>query len=155
MSRVAFNLQSELPPERILAAARDFSDRRPELWPMISRHFYKVHAAGGTWADVTEGSDVFGGIWARERYDWSTPGMIRAVVQDSNVFKPGGIWEMCVRPSDGGSRIEVINDRQGRTLKGRIMRGMLAIMGRKVLAAEMRQTLGILAQQGHEHVRAS
>jgi hypothetical protein len=98
---------------------------------------------------------VFGGIWARERYDWSMPGMIRAVVQDSNVFKRGGIWEMCVRPSNGGSRIEVVSDRRGRNLKGRIMRGMLAIMGRKVLAAEMRKTLDILAQKGHEYVRAS
>jgi hypothetical protein len=130
-----------------MAAARDFTDRRPELWPSISRRFYTVHSLGETWADVTEGSDAFGGIWARERYDWSTPGLIRGVVQDSNVFKPGGVWEMHVRSFNGGAQIEVINDRQGRNVKGRIIRAMLIVMGRKVLTASLRQTLDILTQK--------
>jgi hypothetical protein len=155
MSRVTINVQSELPPGEILLAVRDFSDRRPELWPAISRHLYAVHAVGDAWADVTEGSDVFGGIWAREHYDWSTPGLIRGVVQDSNVFKPGGIWEMRVRQEKGGSQIEIVNDRQGRNLKGRIIRGILKVMGRKMLTASLRQTLDILAQKGYEDVRAS
>ena len=46
MPRIEFTVASELPPERIMAAATDFSDRRPDLWPNISRRFYKVHDKG-------------------------------------------------------------------------------------------------------------
>ena len=89
MPRIEFTVDSNVPPDRVLAAAADFSERRPDLWPNISRRRYTVHERGDTWAQVTEGSDVMGGIWARERYDWSTPGTVRATVVDSNVFAGG------------------------------------------------------------------
>ena len=151
MTQVNFNLETDTPGERILAAAVDFSQRRPSLWPNISRRFYTVNEVGETWADVTEGSDTMGGIWARERYDWSTPGSVRATVQDSNVFQPGGTWEIRVQPTDSaGSRIEVIRDRRGKGIKGRIIETMLAIVGRKMLTTGFQQTLEILAREGRE-----
>jgi hypothetical protein len=42
VARVEFTVESDLPPERVLAAATDFSERRPDLWPNLSRRFYKV-----------------------------------------------------------------------------------------------------------------
>jgi hypothetical protein len=38
-----------------------------------------------------------GGIWAREEYDWSFPGTVRAVVRESTVFAPGSSWELTSR----------------------------------------------------------
>lgn len=147
MSRVTFSLDSSVPADQVLAAARDFSDHRPVLWPQISRRFYKVHATGDTWADVTEGSDTMGGIWARERYEWSAPGVIRGTVQESNVFTQGGIWELRVEPRDGGSHIEVVNDRTGSSFKGKVIRGILAVAGRNILAKNLQQTLEILSRE--------
>ena len=142
MTRIHFTLETDVPAERLLAAAIDFSDRRPEFWPNISRRLYNVHAVGETWADVTEGSDIMGGIWARERYDWSTAGVVRATVQDSNIFQAGGTWEIQVRPREhGGSRIELTRSRHGKGLKGRVMEIMLAVAGRKVLSDGLQQTL--------------
>lgn len=94
MVEVRFTLETRVAPDVVLAAARDFSARRPELWPSIDPAVYAVHAIGDTWAEVTEGSADLGGIWARERYEWSAPGMIRAEVQASNVFAPGSSWEL-------------------------------------------------------------
>lgn len=150
MTRVHFTLETDVPAERVLAAAVDFSERRPGLWPNISRRFFQVYDTGETWAEVTEGSDVMGGIWARERYDWSEPGTVRGTVQESNVFQPGGTWELRVHPTNtGGSRIELTRDRRG-TGKGRIIEMMLAIGGRKVLSSGLQQTLEILAREGGE-----
>lgn len=155
MTAVRFALETSVPPERILGAAIDFSERRPALWPNISRRFYRAGEVGETWAEVTEGSDIMGGIWARERYDWSTPGTVRATVQESNVFRAGGTWEIRVRPTDrGGSRIELARDRRGKGLKGKLMEAMFAVAGRKVLTSGLQQTLDILAQDGHELRRA-
>jgi hypothetical protein len=84
MARIESELGSPLSPEAVLAKLVDFSERRPELWPAIDADVYRVHDVGDDWADVTEGTDVFGGIWARERYDWSEPGVVRATIQDSN-----------------------------------------------------------------------
>ena len=154
MTTIRFTLDTSVPPAHVLAAAVDFSERRPDLWPNISRRFYAVHDVGETWAEGTEGSDMMGGIWARERYDWSTPGRVKATVQESNVFQPGGTWEIRVRPVErGGSRIELIRDRNGRGPKGKLMEAMLAVVGRKVLASGLQRTLEILAHQGRDQVR--
>lgn len=151
MTAVRFTIETSVPPARVLRAATDFSERRPGLWPNISRRFYTVHEVGETWADVTEGSDIMGGIWARERYDWSTPGTVTGTVQESNVFKPGGTWEIRVQPAgSGGSRIEVIRDRKGRGPKGKVMEAMLAVAGRKVVTNGLLQTLAILERQSEE-----
>ncbi|HEX6509356.1 MAG TPA: SRPBCC family protein [Chloroflexota bacterium] len=154
MTAVRFTIESSVAPERVLAAATDFSERRPDLWPNISRRFYEVHETGQTWADATEGSDIMGGIWARERYDWSTPGTVRSTVQESNVFQPGGIWEIRVRPAEnGGSCIELTRDRHGKGLKGRIIEAMMAVAGRKVLSSGLQQTLEILAGEERDRRR--
>jgi polyketide cyclase/dehydrase/lipid transport protein len=151
MTRVQFTLETDVPSERVLAAAVEFSERRLQLWPNISRRFYTVHEVGETSADVTEGSDTMGGIWARERYEWSTPGTVRATVQDSNVFQAGGTWEIRVHPTQsGGSHIELTRNRRGKGIKGRIIETLLAIAGRKVLSTGLQQTLDILARSRGE-----
>ena len=74
MATIRYSADGAISPERFIAALTDFSDRRPELWPNLDTRFFKLHERGETWAEVTEGTDVLGGVWARERYDWSDPG---------------------------------------------------------------------------------
>jgi len=149
MARVQFELRSPLGPDEVLANLVDFGERRLRLWPGIDPAVYRVHDVGEGWADVTEGSDVFGGIWARERYDWSTPGVVRATVQESNVWHPGGTWTLRAEPgSNGDSRLTVIRDRRPRNAKARLLEGLMRIAGARMLASELRKApaLGLVDQ---------
>lgn len=148
MARVAFTIDSDLAAETVLAVATDFSEKRPHYWPTIDPKVYRVHRTTATSAEVTEGSAVFGGIWAREAYDWSEPRTVCATVQDSNVFRPGGRWQLRVTPRrEGGCRIDVLNHRQARRIKGRVVGAMLTLMGAKVLPKQLRQTLDIVSKE--------
>jgi hypothetical protein len=141
--KIEFAVESDLPPERILAAAIDFSDRRPDIWPSISRRFYKVHDQGDGWCECTEGSDIAGGIWARERYEWSG-NAVRGTVVDSNIFR-SGTWELRAEPNGrGGSRITVVNDRRPKG-KGLMFAPMMMLTGKKLLAGHLQKTLGLIA----------
>ena len=145
MPRIEFSVDSDLPPERVLAAATDFSERRPDLWPNLSRRFYQVHEQGDGWCECTEGSAVAGGIWARERYEW-THDSIRGTVIDSNVFKRG-TWELRTEPNGrGGSRITVINNRVPKG-KGLLFAPMMLVAGKKMLTGHLQKTLTLIAQQ--------
>jgi hypothetical protein len=91
MPHVVVDVDADVPAERMMAAATDFSERRPELWPNISREFWKLHDQGPSWAEATEGSPT---VWARERYEWSENRVV-GTTQDSNVWQPGepGRWK--------------------------------------------------------------
>jgi hypothetical protein len=148
MANLRFSINSDLPAKTVLAVATDFSENRPRYWPSIDPKVYKVHSKSATSADVTEGSAVFGGIWAREAYEWSEPDSVRATVQESNAFEPGGTWQLCATPRpEGGCHIEVLNHRQARGFKGRVIGTMLTLVGSKVLPKQLRQTLDIVAQE--------
>ncbi len=88
MAKIQISADSDLPADTVLTAITDFSSRRPQLWPNIDPGIYKVHQVGADWADVTEGSKIAGGVWTRERYDWSVPGVVRATVQDPTSSSP-------------------------------------------------------------------
>lgn len=108
---------SKLPPEIVLSAARDFSDRRAQMWPDVHVEYLQVHELGEDYADVTEGNPwPIGYVWERLRYDWSDPSALRGTVIDSNLFKPGSTWELWATPEAGGSRVEI---RAVRHLRGR------------------------------------
>lgn len=109
--------QSVLSPEEVLTAARDFSERRAEMWPDVHVEFLQVHQIGEDYAEVTEGNPwPIGHVWERLRYDWSEPHALRGTVIDSNLFKPGSTWELRALPENGGSRVEI---RAVRHLRGR------------------------------------
>jgi hypothetical protein len=91
-------------PEQVLAlAGTDFSGHRARIWPNVSGKGLEVHAHGETCVDVTERAALIGGLaWERSRYDWSEPGSVKQIVNDSNVLEPGSTWELSVAPRDGG-----------------------------------------------------
>lgn len=117
MPNVRVSEHSELAPEVVLAAARDFSDRRAQMWPDVHVEYLQVHGVGEDYAEVTEGNPwPIGHVWERLRYDWSQPYALLGRVIDSNLFKPGSTWELWATPDDGGSRVEI---RAVRHLRGR------------------------------------
>jgi hypothetical protein len=90
--------RSELPAEMVLAAARDFSDRRAQTWPDVYVEHLEVREVGVDHAEVTEGNPWIGYVWERLRYDWSAPHVLRGTVIDSNLFKRGSTWELWATP---------------------------------------------------------
>ena len=148
MVEIRFEEETPLAPERVLSAVTDFSERRPQIWSGLDPKQYRVHALDDRTADVTEGGREFGGIWARERYDWSSPGTVIAQVLDSNVFLPGSRWELRVRPTPaGGSRVEWASFRQPNSFKGRLVVLALRVAGRRHLRGYLRKTLSKLENQ--------
>jgi hypothetical protein len=117
MPSVRVSEHSELAPEVVLAASRDFSDRRAQLWPDVHLEHFQVHDVGENYAEVTEGNPwPIGYVWERLRYSWSDPHALRGTVIESNLFKPGSTWELWATPEAGGSRVEI---RAVRHLRGR------------------------------------
>ena len=111
-------------PERVLALAYAFSDRRGEIFPAVSSRHMTVHSSGPLTADVTEGTRVGPFVmWERCTYDWSEPGRVIATVIDSNVYAwPGSAWEITARPSAGGSHVTMTWTRIFRKRpRGRVM----------------------------------
>lgn len=141
MVEIRLSLETPVPPARVLAAATDFSERRPEIWRAIDGEAYRVHEVGPDHADVTEGGREFGGMWAREHYVW-TPDLVTAEVQESNVFRAGSTWQLGARPSsNGGSVVSLTVRRHPRGLKGRLVVFMMRLGGRRYLSGYLRETL--------------
>ena len=150
MANIQISVDTDLSPDLVMGAITDFSPRRLTLWRNIDPGAYKVHEVGTDWADVTEGTKVAGGVWTRERYDWSVPGVVRATVQESNIFK-SGFWEMRVTAADGLTHVEIHQDRQAKGLKGSLVGAMMSIIGTRVYKQGINDTLAALrAEQGGE-----
>jgi hypothetical protein len=133
-------------PERVLAAARDFSQHRAELWPDVHLEHLKVHELGDTYADVTEGNPwPIGVVWERLRYDWSQPDAVRGVVIASNLFHPGSTWELWVTATPQGSRVELRADRRLRRFKGWLLYPLFPLgLARQAVAGDLRHFLATL-----------
>ena len=66
MTTIHITTHSHLPPQRVLAAGHDFSDRRAEIFPAVLIPYLEVHQLTQTSADVTEGTPAGVGInWER------------------------------------------------------------------------------------------
>lgn len=123
-----FVTETSLSPERVVALLTDFSERRPERWPGLWEGAYKVYSVGDRVAEVQEGNKS-PRVWARERYDWSQPGIVRWEVVESNFCKPGSFVETRLEPADGGgTRVHLTWSREGTSLSGRIAAVLVPLM---------------------------
>jgi hypothetical protein len=138
--------ETSVAPERVLAAARDFSERRAEMWPDVHVEHLEVHEVGETFAEVTEGNPwPMGPVWERLRYDWSEPGSVKGTVTDSNIFKPGSTWEIHATPANGGSRVEVVSVRHLRGIRGRLLAPFFPLgLARRMVADHLHHFLSYL-----------
>ena len=141
--------EAPVAPERVLEAARDFSERRAEMWPDVHLEHLHVHERGETFAEVTEGNPwPIGYVWERLRYDWSEPGAVRGVVTHSNIFKPGSTWEIKATPANGGSRVELIGVRHLRGLKGWLLAPVFPLgLAKRTVADHLRHFLSVVQEQ--------
>lgn len=152
MPRLEFDLETSASPERVIAGLTDFSDRRPDIWPGLSRRWYEVYSVGETTAEIREGT---GGkrssIWARERYDWSTPGVVTWTVQESAFSKPGSFVSARVDPKEGGgSKIHVTWQRDGISLPAKLAVWMVKASRGGPVASSLKKGLKKLEQEEAE-----
>lgn len=146
MATIRYAADGAISPEQFIAALTDVGDRRPQVWPNLDAKLYRLHERGDTWADVTEGTDVLGGVWAREHYDWSEPGHVRLRLVESAHFRPRTTIESRVTPGPGGGcHVEVVSERIPTSVAGRIVALVLRFIGTRRLANDPRTTLEQLA----------
>lgn len=146
MARIHYEADGDIAPDRFIAALTDFSERRPELWPNLSPSCYKVYEVGDTWADVQEGTDILGCVWARERYDWTEPGRVTLTLVESASFRPGTAIDYRIAPREGGGcHVAVDFQRIATSLNGRVVGAAVQLGGRRRFAADLRTTLARLA----------
>jgi hypothetical protein len=146
VARIHYEADGPVPPERFIAALTDFGDRRADLWLGLDPKFYEVHQVGESWAEVTEGTDIFGGVWGRERYDWSQPGLVRLTLLDSADFRAGTVIEYRVSPGTGGGcHVAVDFQRIARSPRGRLVGVLVQLLGARRFRDELRTALGRLS----------
>lgn len=138
MTTIQFEVASPVEPDAVIQALIDFSERRTRLWPAIDPKVYRVHQVSDSSAVVTEGTDVMGGMWATELYEWDGSGTVRATIQESNFWHPGGTWELtAVRRDGGGSTLKVKRDRRAKNARARVLELMMRLVGARVLAKQL------------------
>jgi hypothetical protein len=140
MPTVRFQVTSDLPPDRVLGALIDFSDRRPAIWPNIDSAHFRVHELGPGWADVTEGNVL---AWERNRYEWNAgAGEVTVTSVESDTWAPGSQWHYQVQPGvAGGTQVDVMVVRNGRGLRGRLLGALVGWFGARVLRSDMEKVL--------------
>jgi Polyketide cyclase / dehydrase and lipid transport len=144
--RFEFDLPSAASPEAVRAALLDFTERRPELWPGLPADSYKIYAVGDTWAEVREA--YRGPIWWRERYDWSSPGIIRWTAVESGFGMPGSYVQWRIGPADGGrSRHRITWDRHGKTPFGNLFMGVMRLTRGYFIRRSFEMGLAAIAAQ--------
>ena len=138
MPRIEFDIDTTLPPERVKEMLLDFSERRPDTWPGLDRNKYEVYSIGETSAEIREGNKR-PNVWARERYDWSRPGIVRWEVLESNFSKPGSFLEAHLNPKDGGgTNVHIIWSRSPTSLMGTIALGAIKLTRGAPVKASMK-----------------
>jgi hypothetical protein len=105
MLTINASAETSAAPGAVIAAARDFTDRRATIWPNVKAGHFEVHASGETFVEATEYLWPLG-FWERCHYEWPAPDCVLATVLDSNVLAPASTWELTVVPIDGGTRVE-------------------------------------------------
>ena len=150
MARVTFDIQTSLPPERVMRMLTDFSAHRPDVWPMLAPELYEVHRLGSGSADVKEGSLYPALIWEQDHYAWSTD-RVRWTVRESNYCQPGSYVEVRVRPgAGGGSKLHVDWNRRGVGIKGKILIRLVVLTRGAIIRRQVFQRALDRASAGSE-----
>ena len=143
MARLDMYSETPLSPEQVVAALTDFTDKRPAIWPEIAPGLYEVYEVSETSAEVKEGT-VRGPlkIWAREHYDWSTPGVVTWTVKESNFSNPGSYVRANITPREGGgSKIHVEWERTPMTFGARVIFTVMKLTKGKAISDSMKRGL--------------
>ena len=151
--RFSYSAEGNCPPERFIKALTDMTPDRPRYWPGQTANQYKVLETGDTWALIREGT---GTTWEQSRYDWSTPGVVRSTVEDSNFLKPGTTWEFRVKPRPGGGcHVDATLTRNFTGLQGTLVQALTYVPGGPglVFSRVLKRTLDILEKEDAREAR--
>lgn len=139
MSTIHLSQTTTATPEQVVAGLTDFGPDRSKLFGRSADEYLKVHSQGPHQADVTEGS---GGVWERLHYDWSDPNRVDMRTTDSNLWGGGsGHTYTLTRKPNGTTDLDVVVVRDGKNLKGRVLGGLLRIVGKRILGGELAKTV--------------
>jgi hypothetical protein len=140
MTTVTIKQSTSVSPDRFITALTHFGPGRGEIWGNSHEDSVKVDASGDTWADVTEGSTA--GFWEQLHYDWSQPNVVHLTTTNSNAWSDRSSWTYTLTPrSDGGTDIVLVVVREGRSVKGRLLAGLLAVGGKSFLGRDLCKSL--------------
>jgi hypothetical protein len=132
-THIEFDFHTTATPDQVVEMLTDFSDARPDRWPALSRRFYEVYSLGASEAEVREGQDR-PTLWAREHYDWSTPGTVTWTVVESSDLEAGSFVSLTARPgSGGGADVHGVWERTGTTAKGRLILTLMRFAGPRIM----------------------
>ncbi|NBH04885.1 hypothetical protein [Amycolatopsis sp. SID8362] len=138
MSTIHLRQLTTATPEQFLSGLTDFGPERAKLFGRSANEYLRVHEQGPSHADVTEGS---GGVWERLRYDWSDPARVVMTTTDSNTWGgASGHTYTFTRLPDGTTRVDAVVVREGKNFKGRLLGGLLGLLGKRVLGGELAKT---------------
>lgn len=145
MTEVRFIVDVPVPPETVVGALTDFSERRPQIWPDLDPDVYRVEEIRPTSALVREGQRR-PRLWNLEEYDWSTPGTVTWTARESNFCLPGSFMSALVEPGTGsGSRVRVSYNRKGVGIKGKLIVGIVRLTRGRPLARGFTTALAALS----------
>jgi hypothetical protein len=150
MAQFTVGIETTATPEKVREALTDFTDRRTEIWPGLSKQHYAVYEVGDTTAVIREGSDK-PSVWARERYDWSKPGVVRWEVLESNFCNPGSYVQATATPgADDGSHVEIEWSRTGSNAFGKVVVVMMKVVGPRIIKGYIKKSLDAYAATTNE-----
>jgi hypothetical protein len=133
MATVRISVSTTVAPDQVLRILTDFGPSRAGAWAGVDEEHLQVHDQGPDWADVTEGNKIG---WERERYTWdAAAGTVSAVTTDSNLWGPGSRWDYKLTPQEGGTRVDVTVQRNGKGFKGKLIGALLLIVGKPMTRA--------------------
>lgn len=139
MPSTSFTVHTSLTPGEVLTLLTDFGPERVSRWPNIDEAHFAVHDRGETWAEVTEGNALG---WERERYAWDADGgMVTVDTLESNLWGPGSGWQYRLVPADGGTDVNVTLNRNGKSLRGRLVGALIPLAGARALGKQLGSVL--------------
>jgi hypothetical protein len=123
-----FRQSTTATPEQFIAGLTDFGPGRSKLFGYSTDDYLKVLNQGSSSADVTEGS---GGIWETNHYDWSNPNLVVLHTTDSNVWANSSSHTYTLtRQPDGSTDVDLVLEREGKNLKGKLLAAFLGSLGK-------------------------
>jgi hypothetical protein len=130
-----FDFVTTATPDQVVELMTDFSSDRPSRWPASSKAAFEVYHVGDTDAEIREGQD-FPKLWARWRYDWSTPGSVTLTVVEAEALAAGGFMRLTATPrAEGGSTVHAVWDQSSKNLAGLVGMVTMRVIGRRFLSS--------------------
>ena len=90
MVKIRFEVDTPLSPQEVMAAATDFSERRPQIWSGIDPKHFRVHALGDRTAEGhPEHGDPVASVPSRQLGDSGLSAVVRTGLSQRSSVSAG------------------------------------------------------------------